>query len=251
MKENLKATKQQADQLEAIQAELEKFKDCVDVYSESKYLELLQKREDLKANYDWTDEVFEENGKKGLKNIKGEVVVPAIYDDFGPLESYSYYCNLSSVVAKFGDYMALVKRDGTGTPITEFEYHYIEPICFLPIYAVWKKNDLKHFALMIDGEVITPYEIEKYYMQCNGVLPLEANGKAGMLAYDLGLIYIKPEYDELYDDGFGSDFTFVKDGKKGRVTLDKRFISDEEYNSLSEEEQDNLEDVGFICSYDI
>jgi hypothetical protein len=104
---------------------------------------------------------------------------------------------------------------------------------------------------MIDGEVITPYEIEKYYMQCNGVLPLEANGKAGMLAYDLGLIYIKPEYDELYDDGFGSDFTFVKDGKKGRVTLDKRFISDEEYNSLSEEEQDNLEDVGFICSYDI
>ena len=43
----------------------------------------------------------------------------------------------------------------------------------------------------------------------------------------------------------------MKDGKKGRVTLDKRFISDEEYNSLSEEEQDNLEDVGFICSYDI
>lgn len=77
-----------------------------------------------------------------------------------------------------------------------------------------EKNDLKHFALMIDGEVITPYEIEKYYMQCNGVLPLEANGKAGMLAYDLGLIYIKSEYDELYDDGFGSDFTFVKDGKK-------------------------------------
>ena len=68
-------------------------------------------------------------------------------------------------------------------------------------YAVWKNDDLKHFALMVAGEVITPYEIEKYYMPCDGVLSLEADGKMCMLAYELGLIYINPEYDELYDEG--------------------------------------------------
>ena len=32
--------------------------------------------------YDWFDTVFEENGKLGLKDIKGDVVVPAKYDEF-------------------------------------------------------------------------------------------------------------------------------------------------------------------------
>ena len=32
--------------------------------------------------YDWFDMVFEENGKLGLKDIKGDVVVPAKYDGF-------------------------------------------------------------------------------------------------------------------------------------------------------------------------
>ena len=40
------------------------------------------------------------------------------------------------------------------------------------------------------------------------------------------LFDIKPEYDEIYDEGVGSDFIFVKDGKKGRVTLDKKFVSE-------------------------
>jgi hypothetical protein len=86
--------------------------------------------------------VFEENGKKGLKNVKGEVVVPAIYDNYGILEPY--YLKLSPVVAQLDGKVALVERDGKGTPYTDFEYHYIEPILFSNLYAVWKKEDLKH-----------------------------------------------------------------------------------------------------------
>jgi hypothetical protein len=83
------------------------------------------------------------------------------------------------------------------------------------------------------------------------VIPLAANGKKGLLAEELGLIYIKPEYDEVYDEGVGSDFIFVKDGVKGRVTLDKQFISDDDFNKLSTEEQDDLSDAGFIRAPDI
>ena len=246
MEERIKATKEQADKLEFINAEIKRLEDKSG--SDFEIFKLMQEKEQLQSDYDWHDEVFEENGKKGLKNILGEIVVPAIYDGFGMLEPYYY--KSTPVMAKQGEYVGLVQRDGKGTPITKFEYHLILPIFMTPFYAVWKKEDKQHFALMVGGEVFTPYEIQEHYMPCDGVLPLEADGKQGMLAYELGLIYIKPEYDEIYDEGVGSDFVFVKDGVKGRVTLDKRFISDEEYKNLSAEEQDELDEIGFICAPD-
>ena len=243
----LKATKEQAERLDFVISEMDRIKNGET--SELKYYKLLSEYDELMSNYDWSDEVFEENGKKGLKNVKGEVVVPAIYDNYGILEPY--YLKLSPVVAQLDGKVALVERDGKGTPYTDFEYHYIEPILFSNLYAVWKKEDLKHFALMVCGVVITPYEIDDYGMPCDGVIPLAANGKKGLLAEELGLIYIKPEYDEVYDEGVGSDFIFVKDGVKGRVTLDKQFISDDDFNKLSTEEQDDLSDAGFIRAPDI
>lgn len=242
----LKATKEQAERLDFVISEMDRIKNGET--SELKYYKLLPEYEELVSNYDWSDEVFEENGKKGLKNVKGEVVVPAIYDNYGILEPY--YLKLSPVVAQLDGKVALVERDGKGTPYTDFEYHYIEPILFSNLYAVWKKEDLKHFALMVCGVVITPYEIDDYGRPCDGVIPLAANGKKGLLAEELGLIYIKPEYDEVYDEGVGSDFIFVKDGVKGRVTLDKQFISDDDFNKLSTEEQDDLSDAGFIRAPD-
>lgn len=242
----LKATKEQTERLDFVISEMDRIKNGET--SEFKYYKLLSEYDELMSNYDWSDEVFEENGKKGLKNVKGEVVVPAIYDNYGILEPY--YLKLRPVAAQLDGKVALVERDGKGTPYTDFEYHYIEPILFSNLYVVWKKEDLKHFALMVCGVVITPYEIDDYWIPCDGVIPLAANGKKGLLAEELGLIYIKPEYDEVYDEGVGSDFIFVKDGVKGRVTLDKQFISDDDFNKLSTEEQDDLSDAGFIRAPD-
>ena len=156
------------------------------------------------------------------------------------------FCYKSAV---FGLRFFLV--DGKGLPTTEFSYHYIEPIPYSMFYAVWQADDMKHFALMVGGEVITPYEIENYGCPCNDAIPLYADGKSGLLAYGCGIVYVKPEYDEVYDEGFDSDFIFVKDSKKGGITLeDHRYITDEEFFSLSEDEQDALHDAGFVCSYD-
>ena len=46
------------------------------------------------------DIVFEENGKKGLKDIAGRVRVPALYEDFA--ETYSYHWGRSMPVAARG-----------------------------------------------------------------------------------------------------------------------------------------------------
>lgn len=201
---------------------------------------------ELLESFDWLDVVFEENGKKGLKNIKGEVVIPPIYDDYCILEPY-YKKNLFGGAIIDGK-AALVKRDGTGTPITDFEFHHIERIEDSTLYACWKSSDLKHFALMSDGQLLTPFELESYGEVCDGCLIVSSNGKNGIVAIDQGLIYISPSYDEIIDQGADDYFLFIKDGVKGFVTLDKRFIPEDEFKNIDDEEHDNLMNVGLICN---
>lgn len=250
IKERVKATKEQAERLDYLMEEMKNLENSYNADSEAQYMTLGQEYTNLISDYDWHDEEFDENGKKGLKNVKGEIVVPAIYDSFFMREPY--FLKSKPVGAKLNGQAALVKRDGKGTPITEFEYLYIEPIIFTQLYAVWKKEDNKHFALMCNGKVITPYEIEDYGMACDGAVLLIANSKKGLVLFEqYEPIYIKPEYDDIYNDGCGSEFTFIKDGAEGRTTLDGKFISKEEFEKLSDEEQDDLHDAGFISAADI
>ena len=238
-----KATAELADKLDSLEAEIKRAD-----RDDKNYLRLLQEREDLMHGYDWFDEVFEENGKKGLRNIRGEVVVPAIYDGFGML--HPYYLPMMLVGAIKDDKFGLVKRDGKGTPTTDFEFHYVESIPYTLFNFAFKSEDLNHFALIVLNKVFTPYELVDFYRPCDDHIILKGdNDKYGIIGMG-SLIYISPEYDDIIDNGIGEDFTFIKDGVKGRVTMDKRFISDEDYDSLSDEEQDELYDIGFISAPD-
>ena len=221
--------------------------DLMDIMDSDEYFELGQELADLIENYDWMDEVFEENGKKGLKNVKGEIVVPAIYDDFLSVVAYGYKANC---VAQLDGKAGLVKRDGKGTPVSDFDFEHVESIPFTPVHAVWKAGSEK-FALMIGRELVTPFELEKFCGASDGVIVLEVGGKMGMLAYDPNFIYIAPEYDRIDYDGCGSCFTFVKDGIEGRVTYEGKFVSNEEFDSLSEDEKCDLEEIGFVYAADI
>ncbi|MBQ5874359.1 MAG: WG repeat-containing protein [Alistipes sp.] len=209
---------------------------------------LYEEHANLINNYDWYDEEVEENGKVGLKNVKGEVLVPAIYDGIASFESY-FFPSFPIAAEKDGKQL-LVKRDGKGTPVTEALYTHIQRITYSAIYAVCQEEGGKYCALMAGGEVFTPYEIERCYPMVDGCIIVEANGKYGVLSVDQGLVYISPEYDEVCDQGFGDDFLFVKDGVEGYVTLDNRFISKEEYEKLEPEAQDELFEVGFVGSVD-
>ena len=238
-----KATSELADKLDNLEAEIKRAD-----RDDMNYLRLLQDREDLVYGYDWFDEVFEENGKKGLRNIRGEVVVPAIYDGFGML--HPYYLPTMLVGAIKDDKFGLVRRDGKGTPTTDFEFHYVEPIPYTLFNIAFKSEDLNHFAIIVLNKVFTPYELVNYYRPCDDHIILKGdNDKYGIIGMS-SLIYISPEYDDIIDNGIGDDFTFIKDGVKGRVTMDKRFISDEDYDNLTDEEQDDLYEIGFISAPD-
>ena len=244
-----KATRVQVERMKEIYAELNKIEGSFVEELEFNHLLLLHELDNLKENYDWLDEVFEENNKKGLKNILGEVVVPAIYDKFGML--MPYYMETKPVGALLDGNFGLVKRDGKGTPVTEFIYRAIIPIPFCDVYVVFNKEDRSHFALMMSGRVITPYEIENHEMPCDDAIIISADGKKGIFYYGYDIVYIKPEYDEVYSQGIGENFIFVKDGKKGYVTLDKRFISIDDLEMLDYEEYEEISKIGFISSPDI
>ena len=242
-KKKTKATAELADKLDSLEAEIKRAD-----RDDKNYLRLLQDREDLIYGYDWFDEIFEENGKKGLRNIRGEVVVPAIYDGFGML--HPYYLPMMLVGAIKDNKFGLVKRDGQGTPTTDFEFHYVEPIPYTLFNIAFKSEDLHHFAIIVLNKVFTPYELTYYYRPCDDHIILKGdNDKYGIIGMG-SLIYISPEYDDIIDNGIGDDFTFIKDGAKGRVTMYKRFISDEDYDNLTDEEQDELYDIGFISAPD-
>ena len=68
-----KVTPEVIERLEFILNELEK-ENCA--------LEIKVELHEIEEKYDLYDCIFEENDKKGVKDIKGNVRVPAIYKDF-------------------------------------------------------------------------------------------------------------------------------------------------------------------------
>lgn len=48
-------------------------------------MELSNEQNQIEEQYDLMDIVYEVNGKKGIKDIKGKVRVPALYNDFAVL----------------------------------------------------------------------------------------------------------------------------------------------------------------------
>lgn len=90
------------------------------------------------------------------------------------------------------------------------EFAIVENIFCSHLKAVAKAEDKKHFAIMEGNEILTPFELESHGIAFNGVVLLKAGDKMGMLAFDLGNIYIAPEYDYINEAAVGDDFVFEK-----------------------------------------
>lgn len=242
-----RATREDAERYEFLTAETHRLlksglDDIVDAL-----VRIEQGRDALILDHDWKDEVFEVDGKKGLKDVKGRIVVPALYDGFTHRGHYIFQSSI--VVAQQGDKVGIVARDGSGAPLSAFAHAEIVPIApglnFSDAQLVRQEAN-GPFALLVDGEVFTPYEITGCFTPSNGYLVVQAaNGKCGMLDL-VRRRYVTPEYDEIRDEGDGTFITFVKDGKEGLLTLEGRFVSEDEYARMTDDEQDALLEAGLF-----
>lgn len=158
-------------------------------------------------SYDWMDVTFQENGKKGVKNVCDEIVVPAKFDEIP--YTYCYSMPLPYVVANGGK-MGLVKKDGKGTAVVPCEYDLIKPIDFYCYFIAIK--DGKYGLIARDGQIIIPMENEKIFFPDINFIVTTKNGKKGLFSMDYD-IYINPEYDDIEYDGPDEAVKFIRNGK--------------------------------------
>ena len=170
----------------------------------------LGEQQDIHSKYSFFDEVFEENGLKGVKDIKGNIRVPAIYTDIYGLYDYmNMYSpemkNLPICAYDQNHKCALVRPDGKGTPLTPFIYDAIVKDRFVHEFTIIQGE--KKGTMNKKGNILVPCEMDDVYEYFNSIRVLEAGGKYG-LTTDWGL-YIAPVYDEIDDK---NDYVYVRLG---------------------------------------
>ena len=178
---------------------------------------------DIREEYDLFDKVFMENGKAGVVDIFGNVVVPALYKDFPELYNYTIYGRLPIPACDFNDKYALVASDGEGAPVCAFEYDMIKfKFGSSALFQCWKRAGDKYLVGVIDcgGNVVVPCEMDEVYGMSNNYAVVEKDGKLG--AVTTGGLYIKPAYDEFEErDGL---LAACVDGVWGYISSKGEFI---------------------------
>ena len=191
--------------------------------------EYLRKVEALSEEYDFFDQEFTENGHTGLKDITGQVRIPAQYKAIGDRYRYDHWRSLPVAVMNEDDKYALAKADGSGTPLCEFAYDYI---AFFP----WTDHFIAHRGskatiLCPDGTALFPTMVDTIYEPFNHIITIMNEGKYGLCTTSGD--YVAPIYDEMEPDD--DDNVHVRLGDTwGYISGDGEFLPE----PLSEEDQD-------------
>ena len=175
----------------------------------------------FEEEYDIFTQVFSENGKTGMKDAAGEVLVPAVYDEIGC--TFADFCRGYAVPVMKGGKMALACPDGKGTLLTEAVYdHIIFDDCFYVLVKDGKKG-----LATGGGEVIIPAEMDEVYTHFNSLTAYSKNGKYGFAMIGYGLM-TEPLY-ESYDIESGTEYLqVVKDGVNGYIDESGEFTTEED-----------------------
>ena len=194
--------------------------------------ELFVEYENLCKEYQWWDIVFEENGKKGLKDVSGKVRVPAMYADFPTLYHYVHYRNVPVIAQNEQGLYGLVKANGSGDAITGFEYEYMDLEKWSTLFVAAKDG---HCGIMNhQGSLLVPCELDGVCREVpiNGHILVTLGDKKGIYNYAYAL-YIKPIYDEIEEK---DDKVYVRLGNQWGYL-------DEEGNFIDENDEETLDEV--------
>ena len=185
---------------------------------------------DFVDSHDWFTIVIEKDGKEGVKDLDGTVLVPPIFDKVAYTYSRIHVNANKPVVVVNNGKFGIVRADGTGEMVLPCEHDFI------------RLTDLLHFFLVIDngkimfvsgmGKQLTPQTIDKVYGTSNGIIPVETGGKQGL--YDsYNDIFVQPAYDDIYR-GCDEDVIAYKDGVAGYLSaVDGHFIPKDEYDNFT------------------
>lgn len=212
---------------------------------------------DFEAEMEWTEELNDiiakynldamifigPNGKKGMMDCLGNILVPARYDGFGFLPK-PFDFPRKSVNALRNDKFYLVSLDGSGKELTE-GYDMIDLAISCHMYSpyIYTRDGVKSCGFMsITGEEICDCYVDKYFGGLNSIW-YQSGDKHGF--WQFGNIFLPPIYDniEMLGDPW-NPLLFTLDGVQGLVRHDGSFMPLSEYKKLDEDEQDEWD---YIC----
>lgn len=222
-----------------------------------RYCELLREMhvaKDDKREMEWLDEIngivthynvdaiiFDgENGKKGLKDCLGNILVPANYDGFGFIPKPLEYKRESVIAVREGRYV-LAALDGSGKELTKETYDGIDLLFYHHMWSpyIYQNNGLKSLGFMdISGKEMCDCIVDKYYWGLNCV-EYESGGLKGIWQFDV--IFLPPIYDNIEMPGEPWEpYLFTLNGIQGYVnTEDGSFMPLDEFKKLDEDEQND------------
>ena len=181
---------------------------------------LWKERCQLVDNNDLFDKDFVEDGKVGLKDVLGNILIPPIYSGFS--EVYSYIIKRGEPVAAFNENMklGLVTTGGNGTPITSFEYDLLMMLPFSPYYLCGKKIDDNMLVGVLDknGDEIIPCTMDKVYGFVNDSIIFKKGDKYGY--WSIYSCCSEPIYDEIDIDEECNVWVKIGD-KSGYLDIDE------------------------------
>ena len=203
----------------------------------------------LLNEYDWMSYIFDgENGKKGMKNAPGDVIIPANYDDF--LCTFNYEYPLPAMPTLKNGKWGLVTTDGSGTELTDFSYDEFRDIEWVPGYFLFRKDGSQKYGLITyDGNEVLPCTLDTQTETFSQVVFLNSGDKRGLLVTCFDIV-LEPIYDDIIVDDPEQPLTFVKDGVEGYVNMDGEFISKKDLETLEEADVEAFEkwDGELICA---
>ena len=181
---------------------------------------------DLINSHDWSCEVFEENGKYGLKSCIGKVLLPAKFDDFKALANV-HIKEGQKIVAMLDGKFGILRADGVGEWIVSPEFNEIGyPNSITSVF----KGDKWGVLNTETGEYIIPAELDLIYggtsfMFTNGMAYFEKDGKVGVMN-DVGE-FTQAIFDEAEPNEHGV-IVIKFNGKEGFIDKNGHYTEDED-----------------------
>ena len=189
--------------------------------------------DDFIKSRDWFTIIIEKEGKEGVMDLDGTVLVPPIFDKV--VYTYSRIlmkADKPAVVINNGKF-GLVRTDGTGEMVLPCEHDSIRLTDLLQYFFVTDNG--KTMLVSNSGKQLTPQMLDKFYGTTNGIIPVAAKGKLGLFDTSSGL-FVEPAYDDIEIE-FDQPVIAYRDGVPGYLSAeDGHFLPKEEYDNSDSDE---------------
>lgn len=160
--------------------------------------ELIDKIDAFSEEFDVFTKEYVEDGKCGVKDAAGDILVPALFDHVGCF-FVDWARDRAVPVTKSGK-MALAAHDGKGTLLTDFAY---DDIVFNDYYYLYK--DGKKGIATPQGRIVIPAVMDKVDIPVKDIVTFIKNRKQGFAVISKGLIF-GPEFDSCDLSEYGVEY---------------------------------------------